>query len=89
MLFTFAEAECHGSEHIRQPRDNSNFHQIDVVKTAMAYNKARAEKKWSKMEAEEKETRELGVNETIQRLHVIAEILRRIQPERRYPANGR
>ena len=37
----------------------------------MAYNKARAEKKWLKWkEAEEKKLRELGVDEeTIQRLH--------------------
>ena len=46
--------------------DNLNFFkfQIDRRKTAMAYNKARAEKKWLKWkEAEEKKLRELGVDE--------------------------
>ena len=54
----------------------------------MAYNKARAEKKWLKWkEAEEKKLRELGVDEeTIQRLHTYdwAEFNR----ERRYLQAG-
>ncbi|MFQ7139360.1 sigma-70 family RNA polymerase sigma factor [Evtepia sp.] len=73
-FFTFAEGG-HGSEHIaagRRPRQSEFLKfQIDRRKTAMAYNKARAEKKWLKWkEAEEKKLRELGVDEeTIQRLH--------------------